>query len=84
MPLAIVLLLMAVEFLGSVFLILGVLTRLWALGIGAAMAVCALMNHVQHGIFMNWFGQQKGEGFEFHILVVGMAIALIVIGGGAL
>ncbi len=81
-PLVLVLLLMAIEFLGSISLIFGFLTRVWAFGIGAAMAICALMNHVQHGFFMNWFGQQKGEGFEFHILVVSMALGLIVLGGG--
>ncbi|RMG69659.1 MAG: DoxX family protein [Nitrospirae bacterium] len=83
-PLALVLLLMAIEFLGSISLIVGFLTRIWAFGIGAAMTVCALMNHIQHGFFMNWFGQQKGEGIEFHILVVAMAVALIILGGGSL
>jgi putative oxidoreductase len=39
------------------------------------------MNHIQNGFFMNWFGTQKGEGFEYHILVLGIALALIVKGG---
>jgi putative oxidoreductase len=38
--------------------------------------------HAQHGFFMNWFGQQQGEGFEFHLLVIGMALALVTAGGG--
>lgn len=84
MPLPVVILLMAIEFIGSLFLIIGFLTRVSALGIGGAMAVCAGVAHVQNGFFMNWFGQKQGEGFEFHILVVGMAIALIISGGGAL
>jgi putative oxidoreductase len=42
------------------------------------------MHHVQHGFFMNWFGQQQGEGFEYHILVLGMVLALLVRGGGLL
>jgi putative oxidoreductase len=33
---------------------------------------------------MNWFGQQKGEGYEFHILAAGLALALVVTGGGLL
>lgn len=81
-PVILVLILMAIEFLGSIFLVAGFLTRIWAFGIGAAMTICALMNHVQHGFFMNWFGQQQGEGFEFHILVLAMATGLILLGGG--
>jgi len=82
MPVFVILLLMAIEFLGSIFLIMGFLTRISALGIGGAMVICALAAHIQNGFFMNWFGQQKGEGFEFHILVAAMAIALMIAGGG--
>ncbi|MGD2126644.1 MAG: DoxX family protein [Desulfobacteraceae bacterium] len=74
--------LMVTETLGAVLLILGFLTRVWAMGIGIAMTICMFMNHVQHGFFMNWFGQQKGEGFEYHILVLGIVLALIIRGGG--
>lgn len=82
MPLWMPLLLMAIEFLGSLGLIAGFFTRLAALGIGGAMAVCAYLNHLKNGFFMNWMGQQQGEGFEFHILVVGIALALMVRGAG--
>ena len=58
------------------------LQRPSALGIGTTMSVCAYMNHVKNGFFMNWFGQQKGEGFEFHILVAGICLALLFTGGG--
>ena len=34
------------------------------------------------GFFMNWSGTQQGEGFEYHLLVLGIAIALIIKGGG--
>jgi len=76
--------LMVVESLGSLLLIAGFLTRLWALGIGTSITICMFMNHVQHGFFMNWFGQQKGEGYEFHILVIGICLALLIKGGGML
>jgi putative oxidoreductase len=82
-PVYAVVLLMITEFAGSLCLIAGLFTRIFALAIGAAMAVCAYLNHLQNGFFMNWFGNQKGEGFEFHILVVGIALALVVKGGGA-
>ena len=29
---------------------------------------------------MNWLGQQAGEGFEYHLLVIGMSLALLVVG----
>ncbi|MFA5847557.1 MAG: DoxX family protein, partial [Thermodesulfovibrionales bacterium] len=74
-PFWMTLLLMFIEFFGSLGLIFGFLTRPSALGIGAAMAACAYMNHLKNGFFMNWFGQQKGEGFEFHVLVVGICLA---------
>jgi putative oxidoreductase len=77
-------LLMAIEFFGSLGLILGLFTRLAALGIGTSISVCAYMNHLQNGFFMNWFGTQQGEGFEFHILVVGISLALLISGGGLL
>jgi putative oxidoreductase len=70
------------ESLGSVALITGVLTRIAALGIGSVMIVAVLMVHLPHGFFMNWFGTQQGEGFEFHILAIAIALALIVKGGG--
>lgn len=72
------------ESVGSLFLILGLLTRLWALCIGTAITICMFTVHLDHGFFMNWLGQQKGEGFEFHILVIGIALALVIRGGGAL
>lgn len=78
----IVLLLMAIEFLGSIFLIAGFLMRISAFGIGGAMATGAAVAHLPNGFFINWFGQQKGEGFEFHILVVGIALTILIKGGG--
>ena len=72
------------EALGALGLITGLLTRVAAFGIGVNMIVAVYMLHWQNGFFMNWFGNQKGEGFEFHLLVVAMAVALIIRGGGAL
>ncbi len=70
------------ESFGALGLIVGLGTRIAALGVGATIGVAALMGHVQNGFFMNWFGKQAGEGFEYHLLVVGMAVALILSGGG--
>jgi putative oxidoreductase len=83
-PVWLTLLLMITEFLGSIGLVFGFLTRLCSLAIGTSMAVCAYMNHLKNGFFMNWFGTQQGEGFEYHILVVGISLALLIKGGGLL
>lgn len=70
------------EFFGSLFLIGGFLTRLNALAIGIVMIVAALTSHLSAGFFMNWNGQINGEGFEFHLITLALAVVLIVKGGG--
>jgi len=70
------------EGLGSLGLIAGLGTRVAAFGISVNMAVAVLMLHLQNGFFMNWFGNQKGEGYEYHLLVIGIGIALMITGGG--
>ena len=72
------------EGLGSLGLITGLLTRVAAFGITINMIVAVYMLHWQNGFFMNWYGNQKGEGFEYHLLVIAMAVALMIRGGGAL
>lgn len=71
------------ESFGALGLIVGLFTRVAALGIMSVMLVAVPMLHVQHGFFMNWFGNQAGEGFEYHLLVIAMAVALIIRGGGS-
>ena len=70
------------EFLGPLGLAVGLLTRVAALGIGVVMLVAIFTVHKQHGFFMNWYGTQQGEGFEFHLLALGIAIALVIGGAG--
>lgn len=81
-PAVFALLAVLAEFLGSIGLFLGLLTRIAAFGIAMNMAVAVLTVHVHNGFFMNWTGQQAGEGFEFHLLAIGLALALIKAGGG--
>lgn len=73
----------AAEFLGGIGLIVGALTRVAAFGISMNMLVAVLMVHLSNGFFMNWTGQQKGEGFEYHLLALTIALILMVKGGGA-
>jgi putative oxidoreductase len=72
----------AAEFLGSLGLIVGLLTRVAAFGIGVVMVVAVAMIHGKNGFFMNWMGNQKGEGFEYHLLALAAALALMIDGGG--
>ncbi len=70
------------EGLGCLGLITGFLTRLSAFGIGANMVMAVLLIHHKFGFFMNWDGKQAGEGIEYHILAIAIAIALVIRGGG--
>ena len=82
-PALFALLAIAAEFLGPLGLAVGLLTRVAAFGIACLMVVSIITVHWQYGLFMNWFGNQKDEGFEYHLLVLGIAIALIIAGAGA-
>jgi len=83
MPLPLALLVIAAEFLGGLGLIVGLLTRIAAFGIACDMIGAIALVHRHFGLFMNWSGNQKGEGFEYHLLVIAICIALIIRGGGA-
>ena len=73
----------AAEFFGGLGLILGFLTRIAAFGIAMNMVVAVVMVHSAFGFFMNWTGAQKGEGFEYHLLVLGITAFLMIRGAGA-
>lgn len=71
-----------IEFFGSLSLILGFLSRFWALSIAGMFVGIILTTQLQHGFFMNWFGNQAGEGYEYSLLVIGLALAIVVNGSG--
>ena len=73
----------AAEFFGGLGLILGFLTRIAAFGIAVNMLVAIATVHHSYGFFMNWAGTQKGEGFEYHLLVLAITTYLIIRGAGA-
>jgi putative oxidoreductase len=82
-PAPVAFLVICAQFFGALGLIVGLLTRIAALGIAAVMTGAIFMVHLQNGFFMNWMGTQKGEGFEFHLLALAMAAALLLRGAGA-
>ncbi|HET6165118.1 MAG TPA: DoxX family protein [Planctomycetota bacterium] len=85
LPTALAALVILIEFLGPVALLLGFCTRLAALGVLAVMVGAIQTVHRANGFFMNWNNTPgAGEGFEYHLLAIGIALALMLLGGGAL
>ena len=83
MPLIIGVLVILAEFVGSLGILVGAGTRFMAFSVGLTMAGAAVLGgHINNGFFMNWFGQQKGEGLEYFILVIGLAIVILIGGAG--
>jgi putative oxidoreductase len=71
------------EFFGGLGLIVGLLSRIAAFGILCNMVTAVLLIHHNYGLFMNWSGDQKGEGFEYHLLAIAVMLAIIIKGAGA-
>ncbi|MDX5423183.1 MAG: DoxX family protein [Hymenobacteraceae bacterium] len=82
LPWLVAFLLILLESVGALALFLGIATRLVAtayvfLALGIMFTV-----HTPYGFFMNWFGNQAGEGIENILLWTGMATALVLLGSG--
>ena len=71
-----------IEFIGSLSLIAGFASRLWSVLVIIEMVGAAITTHLNNGFFMNWTGTQKGEGYEFHLLIIGLALATLIDGSG--
>jgi putative oxidoreductase len=83
MPIPLALFVILTEFFGSVTLICGAFARVASGAIALLMVGAIAMVHAHFGFYMNWFGQQKGEGFEYHLLAIGLAVAVLVRGAGS-
>jgi putative oxidoreductase len=82
-PAPLALMAIAAEFFGGLGLIVGLLGRVAAFGIICDMLVAVVMVHSHVGFFMNWYGTQQGEGFEYHLLAIALGLAVVVRGSGA-
>jgi len=72
------------EFFGGLGLIVGLLSRVAAIGIAVTMLSAIVMVNGRYGLFLNWFGDRKGHGYEYHLLAIALAAVIIVRGSGAM
>ena len=70
------------EFFGGLGLIFGFLSRFSAASIILIMLGAIGMVHGRVGFFMNWAGNQAGEGFEYHLLAIGALLPIVIAGPG--
>jgi putative oxidoreductase len=70
------------QFFGALLILSGLLTRAVAAGLTGLFIGMIATSHWEYGFFMNWMGTQKGEGFEFHVLAIGLSLALMIFGPG--
>ena len=71
-----------IEFIGSLSLIAGFASRVWSALVIIEMFGAVITTHLNNGFFINWAGNQKGEGYEFHLLMIGLALATFINGSG--
>jgi len=83
LPVPLAFLAVNVEFLGGLGLIVGLLSRVAAAGIAFVMFAAIFMVHGRNGLFLNWFGDRKGHGYEYHLLAIALAAVIIARGSGA-
>lgn len=82
LPWLIAFLVIMIEFFGSLSLIAGFAGRIWS-GIMVILFIGIILTaQISNGFFMNWFGNQKGEGIEYSLLVIGLSIATLINGSG--
>ena len=74
----------AAEFFGGLGLIAGLLGRVSAIGIVVVMLTAIVMVNGRYGLFLNWFGDRKGHGYEYHMLAIALVVVIIVRGSGAM
>lgn len=71
-----------IEFIGAISLIFGFASRVWSALIIILFIGIIFTSHLDFGFFMNWFGNQKGEGYEYHLLIIGLSLVTLVNGSG--
>jgi putative oxidoreductase len=70
------------EFFGGLGLIVGFLSRFSSAALIVIMLGAIFTVHLKNGLFMNWYGKQAGEGFEYHILAIALFLIILIVGPG--
>ena len=83
LPSTLAFLVIAGEFFSGIGLIIGLFSRIAALVIALTMVGAIATVHFRFGLFLNWFGSQKGHGIEYHLLAIALALVVVVKGAGA-
>jgi putative oxidoreductase len=83
LPYPVAVLVILIESIGALCLVIGLAGRVMAAGVAAVMVGAVVTTHLPNGFFMNWAGSQKGEGFEYHILAIALALIVMLRGSGA-
>jgi putative oxidoreductase len=81
-PYLLAFLVIVLESLGMIALMAGFASRVICVSLIAIMIGAIITTHASHGFFMNWFGSQGGEGFEYHLLIMALAVVIVVNGSG--
>lgn len=71
-----------IEFVGALSFIAGFASRIWSALTIILFIGIVYTSHLDNGFFMNWFGNQKGEGYEYHLLIIGLCLATLINGSG--
>ncbi|KAA1245424.1 DoxX family protein [Aquimarina sp. RZ0] len=71
-----------IEFFGSISLVLGLFSRFWAMSLAGMFTGIIITTQLEHGFFMNWYGNQAGEGYEYSLLIIGLALSVLLNGSG--
>ncbi len=83
LPWIIAVLIILIEALGSIGLIkTNCISKIWAVGFIVIMAGAIITTNAKNGLFMNWYRTQAGEGCEYHLLMMGICITLLITGSG--
>ena len=83
LPWVVALLVILIESIGAVLIFFGSITRVASFGLIALFVGIIIKSHIGNGFFINWANAPGvGQGYEFHLLVIGMSLALLVAGGG--
>ncbi|HEX7150805.1 MAG TPA: DoxX family protein [Thermoanaerobaculia bacterium] len=81
-PAVLVVALILTESIGMLLLALGFGGRIWAALTAVVMGVAVWKaNHYRY-FFMNWYAERRGEGFEYHLLVLGLVAIVLIAGSG--